>query len=314
MKQLESSDAPKEPQRSNTCAIVVTFRPDAGLVTRVSQVMTHAREIVIVDDGSGAEFAATLEGARLTSSATLLCNRENRGQAAALNQATEFALSRGFEWALVLDQDSLVLPALLTGAQAAYREYPTPQKLAVIGADHDHAFHYKKRKRFPNAGAYRDMRTVITSGSFVCLAVLRQIGGFKEELFIDSVDDEYCMRARQHGFAIIEATAFGTEHKIGAPKTVQLFGKPRSTSNHSPVRRYYMARNRVSLAAKYFFRDPAWSLLLMKSLLREFLFIAMFEELKAAKFKASAIGIWDSIVGRSGKLNEARISTSSSER
>jgi rhamnosyltransferase len=157
------------------------------------------------------------------------------------------------------------------------------------------------------------MRTVITSGSFVCLDVLRQIGGFKDELFIDSVDDEYCMRARQHGFAIIEATAFGTEHKIGAPKTVQLLGKPRSTSNHSPVRRYYMARNRTSLGAKYFFRDPAWSFLLLKSLLREFVFIAMFEEFKGVKLKASVIGIWDAIVGRTGKLNETRISTSSSD-
>ncbi len=62
---------------------------------------------------------------------------------------------------------------------------------------------------------------MITSGSFVQLDILREIGGFKDELFIDSVDDEYCMRARDHGFAIIEATAFGTEHKIGAPRIVR---------------------------------------------------------------------------------------------
>src|SRR5256885_7620062 len=52
------------------------------------------------------------------------------------------------------------------------------------------------------------------------------------------------------------------------------------------------------------FRSPAWSLLLLKSLLREALFIALFEELKAAKFKATATGIWDSILGRTGKLDE----------
>ena len=216
-------------------------------------------------------------------------------------------MNRGFAWALLLDQDSIVLPELLMGAQAAYREFPEPDKIAVIGADHDHPFHYKKRRRFPNAGAFREMRTVITSGSFVRLDILKQIGGFQEDLFIDSVDDEYCMRARQQGFAIIEATAFGTDHKIGAPKIVRLLGKPRSTSNHSPTRRYYMARNRSALGARYLLREPAWTALLLKSLLREVLFIAMFEEQKARKLKATAFGIYDAIVGRTGKLDDTRI-------
>jgi rhamnosyltransferase len=308
MKQLEDSEGAKnEPKLSNTCAVVVTFRPDQALPDHLSRVAAHAPGIVMIDNGSGAKFTATLENARQRSGAMLISNPENRGQAAALNQGIDFALSRGFEWALLLDQDSGVLPQLLTGAQAAYREFPDPDKLAVIGADHDHPFHYKKRKRFPNAGAYREMRTVITSGSFVRLDIFRQIGGFQEDLFIDSVDDEYCMRARARGFAVIEATAFGTEHKIGAPKIVQFLGKPRSTSNHSPTRRYYMARNRSTLAARYFLRDAAWSALLVKSLLREVVFIAMFEERKAAKLKATALGIYDAVLRRTGKLDEARI-------
>ncbi len=69
-----------------------------------------------------------------------------------------------------------------------------------------------------------------------------------------------------------------------------------------------MARNRTSLAAKDLLRDRAWSFLLLKSLLREVVFIAMFEEQKAAKFKATTIGIWDSIVGRTGKLDDTRLS------
>src|SRR5256885_13917499 len=207
-----------EPTRETTCAVIVTFRPDQELSDRLNRVPAHARTIVIVDNGSGPDIAATIEKACQSSGAVLISNPENRGQAAALNQGVELALNRGFEWALLLDQDSIVLPELLSGAQAAYREFPKPEKLAVIGADHDHPFHYKKRRRFPNAGAYREMRTVITSGSFVQLQIFRQIGGFKAELFIDSVDDEYCMRARANGYAVIEATAFGTEHQIGAPK------------------------------------------------------------------------------------------------
>jgi rhamnosyltransferase len=301
--------ATTKPSPGVTSAIVVTFRPDNDLSQRLAEVIPHVREIVIVDNGSGLEFAPILENAGRLAGATLISNPQNRGVAAALNQGVAFAFNRGFEWALLLDQDSCVLPALLDGAQKAYDEFPDSNKIAVIGADHDHPFHYKKRKRYPAAGAYREMRTVITSGSFISLPVFKKIGGFREDLFIDSVDDEYCMRARRHGFAVIEATAFGLSHEIGKPKIVHLFGKPRSTSNHSPIRRYYMARNRLVLGAKYLFRDPTWALLLAKSLLREVLFVLMFEEQRLSKLKATLLGILDAIVGRMGKLDENRLVT-----
>jgi rhamnosyltransferase len=301
------------PRREATCVIVVAFGPDVRLSERLATIALHAREIVVIDNGSGPDFSAILENARSSAEVTLISNSENRGVAAALNQGVEFALSRGFEWALLLDQDSRVLPALLDGAQKAYDEFPDPNKIAVIGADHDNPFHYKKRKRYPTAGAYREMRTVITSGSFISLPVFKQIGAFREELFIDSVDDDYCMRARRLGFAVIEATAFGISHKIGAPKIVRFLGKSRSTSNHAPMRRYYMARNRLVLAATYLVRDPAWAFLLAKSLLREMLFVAIFEEQKREKLRATWLGIYDAVIGRMGKLNERRLSHTRNE-
>src|SRR5438105_13870382 len=109
-----------KPSREVTCAIVVTFRPDRDFSERLAEITPHAHEIVIVDNGSGAEFLPILENARRVTTAVLISNGENRGQAAALNQGVEFALSRSFGWALLLDQDSRILPELLKGAQNAY--------------------------------------------------------------------------------------------------------------------------------------------------------------------------------------------------
>ena len=296
-----------EPSRELICATVVAFRPDNQLPDRLSRVVPYARQIVIVDNGSGPEFTAVLENARRSAEAMLISNPQNRGVAAALNQGVEFALSRGFEWALLLDQDSCVLPALLESAQKAYNEFSDPTQLAVIGTDYDHQFQYKKRRRYPTSGAYREVRTVITSGSLISLPVFERIGGFRDELFIDSVDDEYCMRARDRGFDVIETSAFGISHEIGKPKIVQFLGKPRSTSNHSPIRRYYMARNRLVLAAKYLLSDPAWAFLLAKSLLREIVFVIIFEEEKVSKLKATLFGMLDALAGRMGKLDGKRL-------
>ncbi len=128
--------------------MIVTFKPDAELPARVIRIPPHASTIVVIDNGSGLQFSSTLETARQNSGASLMANPENRGQAAALNQGIEFAINHGFKWALLLDQDSIVLPELLSGAQAAYCEFPRREKIAVIGADHDHPFHFKKRNGF----------------------------------------------------------------------------------------------------------------------------------------------------------------------
>lgn len=295
------------PQTSNTFAVIVTYNPDAEITSRIASILPHAAEAVIVDNGSQDNASVVDELVAQNRSITKIENRENLGVAAALNQGIGGAIERGFAWILTMDQDSRALPELLTLAQQAYFEFSSPEKIGVIGADYDGPFHFKKVQRYPAVGAYREMPTVITSGSLVSASVFQTIGPFRDDFFIDSVDDEYCLRLRREGYAVIESTGFGIAHKIGQPKIVRLLGKPRSTSNHSPVRRYYMARNRLVLSLRYLFQDTMWSLFLLKSVLRETFFVILFEEQKLAKLKATFLGIRDAVFGRMGKLNERRL-------
>jgi len=50
------------------------------------------------------------------------------------------------------------------------------------------------------------------------------------------------------------------EHVIGAPSTHRLAWKRTTTSNHPPIRRYYMSRNLVILVRTYFRKEPTWAL------------------------------------------------------
>lgn len=46
-----------------------------------------------------------------------------------------------------------------------------------------------------NMGRIVQVKSLISSGSFVSTDILRQVGGMDETLFIDMVDSEWCWRA-----------------------------------------------------------------------------------------------------------------------
>ena len=44
---------------------------------------------------------------------------------------------------------------------------------------------------------------VITSGSFIPISIFNDVGFMREELFIDFVDIDWCLRARAKGYEIV---------------------------------------------------------------------------------------------------------------
>lgn len=46
----------------------------------------------------------------------------------------------------------------------------------------------------------------ITSGNIINISIALSCGGFDENLFIDSVDEEFCIRCQKYGFLLYEYT------------------------------------------------------------------------------------------------------------
>src|SRR6202044_2225279 len=99
--------------------------------------------------------------------------------------------------------------------------------------------------------AWEEVKSVITSGSLIPLAVHAAVGAFRDEFFIDYVDSEYCFRARAQGYRVIRTTQPLMSHTIGAPTRHSLLGLSKWTTNHSPDRRYYIARNDTVMLREY---------------------------------------------------------------
>jgi rhamnosyltransferase len=224
-----------------------------------------------------------------------MANGENRGIGAALNQGLRRASERGFSWALTMDQDSSPLPNLVAAGRRAFEAHPQPQQLAAIGASVVDAGELSAP-----AAAYRRMTAVITSGTLQSIPIWKRLGGFREDYFIDCIDTEFCLRARARGLEIIQATEAALSHRIGIPTQKWVMGRWMIPTNHSPLRRYYVTRNRISLWRKYARSDGRFVAKDMRQTVREWIGIAFAESDRPAKLRAILAGLRDGLFGRHG--------------
>lgn len=113
---------------------------------------------------------------------------------------------------------------------------------------------------------------VITSGSFIPISILDDVGLMREELFIDFVDIEWCLRARAKGYEIVSFPQVEIAHHLG-DSSVSFLGT--NYPIHSPLRMYYYFRNAMYL---YRIREIDWNWRLVDATrnLFRFLFYMLF--------------------------------------
>ena len=285
------------PQKGNTCAIVVTYHPDAAFSERLARVVHQVGAVMIVDNSSTELCVGQLKELAGKFRAHLILNSRNEGIARALNQGAGWAAAQGYRWVLALDQDTVVAPDMVESLAKIYRASPFQDELAVIGSNFTNLADGRPFHEFAEMSGYfgREVKTVITSGSLVSLRVFQIIGGFRDEFFIDCVDFDYCLRARARGFRVIVSRKPLMQHAIGAETSHKLPWKRTGTSNHSPVRRYYMTRNCVVLAREYMWKDPTWILSTLYSHAKLTVLMCLFENDVQRKLKYTVIGVLDGL-------------------
>jgi rhamnosyltransferase len=290
---------------ADVCALMITYHPDADLPARINPILAQVGALIIVDNGSAETALAMLSALAADPRIIPIENGANLGVAAALNIGIDRAQASGFRFVLLLDQDSAVHEDMMSTLIAVHGAYPEPGRLAVVGAgfEGNETLAIAGSARAPGAQseAWQEVESVITSGSLVPLATHALIGEFREELFIDYVDMEYCCRARAKGFRVIATRKSIMSHAIGAPTRHRVLWVDKRTTNHSPDRRYYMARNDTVMLREYGrYALGLWALKSLGRRLRTCKRILLYEESKGAKLAAVAAGWWDGVRGRLG--------------
>jgi rhamnosyltransferase len=280
--------------------------------------------LVIVDNGSGEAALRMLRELSADARVSLELNGENLGVARALNIGMRRARLLGYEWVLLLDQDSVPDAGMVEKLIATHASFPEPARLAVLGAGFRdvHKPGSAPPGPAPGGGARRaaraidgsrapdppweEVESVITSGSLVRLETVDRIGGFRDEFFIDFVDSEFCFRARAKGYRTIKTRQPLMSHAIGASTRHAILGIHKWTTNHSADRRYYMARNDTIMLQEYGrFRWGSWALKSLGRRVRTCKRIALYEDAKLSKIAAVAHGWWDGVRGNLGPRHRA---------
>jgi len=216
---------------------------------------------------------------------TILKNEENFGIAKALNQAMLFCQSKGYTWVLTLDQDS-ICPSNLIEEYTKYLDLPKVAILSPVIDDRN----MRESSTVPHStDDYEEIEKCITSATLTNVDIWEKLDGFDESMFIDLVDFEYCMRILQSGYKILRVNTVILLHEVGRITQPKFLFWDLIILNHSPFRKYYIARNIIYLAKKH--RTPGGIIMAYLRTIKLLLQTEVYEDDKAKKGLAILKGI-----------------------
>ena len=275
-------------------AVVPVYRPPAAELMSVIDALTGAGiAVLVVDDGSPAEFGEVLDEARARG-AEVRSHSDNAGIARGLNDGLDHARAVGAQWLLTVDQDSTLpdgyVDAISAAAERAVYRLGRHRVGAVAAGSVDDASGPISYPVTPVAGL-PTTEDVIQSGTVWSVSAMTEVGGFDETLGIDAVDAAACLRLRESGRVIVLAEQARIQQRLGNAHQVRLFGRTVIATGHSPERRTTMVRNRLRLAPAEFRQSPKHAIRTLRRVAVSTFLAVTVEDDRWAKAKASARGL-----------------------
>jgi len=279
---------------SSVCGVIVTYHPGADFLKNASLLSRQVGAIVVVDNGSFGESGDRIKELQVQTACTVIRNEKNLGIAAALNLGFRVAIERQYEWIVAFDQDSTVTEGFIEAMLETARTSTVAGVICPRYLDRSSLAIMAMPK-----GPSGDPLTAMTSGSMFHRSTFLKAGPFDERLFIDSVDNEYCLRIRSMGMRIVQCEQAALLHSLGKITFRRFFGKKLVATNHSAARRYYITRNRLLVLSQHR-GDFPWLRFDIHEIFRELAAIILVEKNKAAKIWMMVKGAVDCARGKWG--------------
>ena len=232
-------------------SVTVTYNPEIECLNAQLQSLQHQLDhCVIVDNGS--KNIEEIERLCRLFQYNLIKLDSNQGLSYAQNIGIENAISRGTEYLLLLDQDSVLGDNFINAMSRVY----TQHNVGILGSSfydpHTNEFYWGTNYIGPfikrtQIQEITDVTYVIASGSFFSSDVYKKVGKMEEALFVDYIDVEWALRAKKIGYRVAMTNQASMAHTIGDSR-LNLLG--RKISVHSPMRRYYLVRNSFFMIRK----------------------------------------------------------------
>lgn len=219
--------------------ILTTYKPDAGFRSRIADLSTLAT-VIIVDNTPGGYSFSSQESDGLV----ILQDGRNKGLGRALNIGIKKARQLGCEQVILFDQDSTPSASF---AQALLNALHDAGDCAAVGPKliDDQELTSPCVEKY---GGVTEVPYLATSGMAFSIGNLSAIHQFDEDLFLDFVDMEWCLRMRfQEGWKFYCLESVLMPHRLGLAQR-KLLGITYHVP--PPYRHYFQFRDTFFLSRK----------------------------------------------------------------
>ena len=273
-------------------AVVVFYKPSEDNIHNIDVYKDIVDKIYVVDNTDD-EIIRLKDDNKIE----YIKLKENKGIAYALNEGAKRAIRDKFKWLLTMDQDSKITKKNITDMLSFLDKHQDEKDIGLVSPFQDIGMD----ETLPDT-EYDDMIEMMTSGNIINLNAYRNVDGWKDWLFIDCVDTDFCMNLHKHGYRVLRLNKVIMEHHLGDRTFPKLFGKVYDCSNHNAMRRYYIIRNNWYICDMYGYMYPDYCKRLKRIQRGQFKRVLVFEKDKFHKIKNMIKGYIDYKKGIKGKM------------
>ncbi|MET1088094.1 MAG: glycosyltransferase [Arthrobacter sp.] len=290
------------------CGVVSAFNPGPESVANVKWLLRYVGHVIVVDDGSPGDVSQAL-AAMENDGAVVVRLGVNSGIARALNTGMKKAIERWDpEWIVTMDQDSRFTGDYVSAALATADASRDPGSVGMVCAESHNGISLPVWAGREEPQIFDPM----TSGTVLRTSVLKTVGLFEEDFFIDCVDSEFNARLREHGLRALAGRGCNLEHSLGNARPMKILGwharigsKKLYVYYHAPFRVYYITRNSLVLARRYALKQPAWVARRIYMEFQSHVVRFSFGPNRRKHFIAAIAGVRDASRQKMGKIDDA---------
>lgn len=222
----------------------------------------------------------------------------NRGLSYPINYAADLSIKDGYKWLITFDQDSIADEHMIPNMIEFANNFDKINRVGIISPSINMSYH-----EFDYAvGKFSYNSLVIQSGAMHNLVMLKSIGGYDENLFIDQVDFDYCIRLRYNKYTIVKVNSAVLKQNVNDDdiKIIRQWGRRLYINKYSPIRYYHITRNILYCIKKHKKTNSIYCHS-QKYFLQSLIMTIPYDNNKLKKMKAVLLGIFDFAFKRMGK-------------
>lgn len=230
----------------NTIAIVTLYFPDENVKNNITQLSKFVDKVILLDNTSNSDNFALFSRIEKTE---YIAYKENLGLSLAFNRYLKTLTENCY--IIFFDQDSFCPEDLVEHLKKDYQTCCDHLgKKGIIGPAYfeknANRLMVPRQKEEVSAGLY-EVKSIITSGMFTDLEVIRESGFWNDEIFLDMSDWDFCWRVLRAGFFCCLSTSAVLSHRLG--KNVHHFAGI-EIEEWKSFRVYYQTRDCLYLLRK----------------------------------------------------------------